>query len=145
MVDIADVRELADQGVTGETVVAARTIVAEEADRFVAWTRAGEVEPTIRAVRGYADQVRRDELERLSAKLSTLDDRQRESVEALTRGIVNTLLHGPTVRLKELADGNGADLHADTLRELFDLPDDLPETRLADRPEDGLDQTDRDR
>ncbi|MEX2503231.1 MAG: glutamyl-tRNA reductase [Egicoccus sp.] len=130
VVDIADVRRLVatdagrvrnDRGVTGEVVAAARAIVDEEADRFVAWTRAGEVEPTIRDLRRTAEQIRDAELERLSGKLSTLDPRQREAVEALTRGIVNTLLHQPTVRLKELADRTGADGHAAALRDLFGL------------------------
>jgi glutamyl-tRNA reductase len=124
LVDVSDVRRLADRGVTGEVVQAARRIVDEEADRFLTWTRAAQVEPTIRAVRTRAEQVRRDELERLAGRLSALDDRQRETVEALTRGIVNTLLHGPTVRLKELADAGGADVHVDALRELFDLAED---------------------
>ncbi|MFA9432683.1 glutamyl-tRNA reductase [Egicoccus sp. AB-alg2] len=121
VVDIADVREVADRGVTGEVVAAARRIVDEEAERFLAWTRASEVEPTIRDLRRTAEQVRAAELDRLSGKLSSLDDRQREAVEALTRGIVNTLLHAPTVRLKELADRTGAEAHADALRDLFGL------------------------
>ncbi|MBS3939995.1 MAG: glutamyl-tRNA reductase [Actinobacteria bacterium] len=123
VVDIADVRRRADRGVTGEVVAAARAIVDEEADRFVAWTRASEVEPTIRDLRRTAEKVRDAELERLSGKLSTLDPRQREAVEALSRGIVNTLLHQPTVRLKELADRTGADGHAAALRDLFGLDD----------------------
>ena len=123
LLDIADVREVADRGVTGDAIAAARAIVDEEAARFLAWTRASEVEPTIRAVRERAEQVRRDELDRLGRRLSSLDDQQRDAVEALSRGIVNTLLHGPTVRLKELADRGGADHHAGALRDLFDLPD----------------------
>ena len=128
VVDIADVRAVADRGVTGEVVAAARAIVDEEADRFLAWTRASEVEPTIRDLRDTAEQVRAAELQRLSGKLGSLDPRQREAVEALTRGIVNTLLHTPTVRLKELADRTGAQAHADALRDLFDL--DEPEQDL---------------
>ena len=121
VVDIADVRAEADRTVTGEVIASARAIVDEEADRFHAWTQAVKVEPTIRSLRARADEVRAAELERLSKKLSTLDDKQREAVEALTRGIINTLLHDPTVRLKELADSGGAEHHANALRELFDL------------------------
>ncbi len=121
VVDIADVRAEAERTVTGEVIAAARAIVDAEADRFHAWTRAVEVEPTIRSLRARADEVRVAELERLSSKLSTLDDKQRDAVEALARGIVNTLLHDPTVRLKELADAGGAEHHANALRELFDL------------------------
>lgn len=119
--DVASVRELADHGVTGEVVEQARAIVDEEAERFQAWTRASLVEPTIRDLRAQAEQVRVGELERLSAKLSTLDDKEREAVESLTKGLLNTFLHGPTVRLKQLAERGGADQHADAMRDLFDL------------------------
>jgi glutamyl-tRNA reductase len=123
VVDIADVRDRADRSVTGDVVAAARAVVDEEADRFAAWVAASEIEPTIRDLRTHAEEVRVAELDRLAGKLSPLDDRQRAAVEALTRGIVNTLLHEPTVRLKSLADGGAAEAHADALRELFGLDD----------------------
>ena len=121
LLDVASVRELADRGATGDVITAARAIVDEEAARFLAWSRASIVEPTIRDVRARAEAVRHAELDRLSAKLASLDDKQRAAVESLTRGIINTLLHEPTVRLKELADRDGAEHHADALRDLFDL------------------------
>jgi glutamyl-tRNA reductase len=150
VVDIADVRAVAD-GTRGGTAAAgagqlavavadARRVVDDEADRFLAWTRASEVEPTIRSLRRTAESVRASELDRLSGRLAGLDDRQRDAVEALTRGIVNTLLHTPTVRLKELADRGGAELHADALRELFELEDSetgAPEAPSAPASDDG--------
>ncbi len=133
VIDVADVRELADRGVTGEAIADARVIVDEEAERFTTWTRTAQVEPTIRAMRDRAEQVRTAELDRLRKKLDGLDDRERDAVEALSRGIVNTLLHEPTVRLKQLADADGVELHAQTLRELFDLPEQrAEEPRAAD-------------
>lgn len=121
VVDIADVRAVADRTVTGEVIAQAHDIVDQEAGLFLAWLNAIEVEPTIRALRHRAERVRADELERLSSRLADLDPRQREAVEALAKGIVNTLLHEPTVRLKELADTGGAEHHVNALRELFDL------------------------
>lgn len=121
VVDLDTIRAVADPTVTGEVIEAARGIVEEEAAAFHAWTKAVEVEPTIRALREHAHEVRRDELERLSSRLSDLDEKEREAVEALATGIVNTLLHDPTVRLKSLADGGGAEHYALALRELFDL------------------------
>ncbi|MTV24427.1 glutamyl-tRNA reductase [Nitriliruptoraceae bacterium ZYF776] len=123
VVDIADVRDRADRGVTGDVLAAARALVDEEADRFASWVAAGEVEPTIRDLRRRAEGVRQAELERLSGKLGTLDDRQRAAVEALSRGIINTLLHEPTVRLKRRADEGGAEPHAEAVRDLFGLDD----------------------
>ncbi|MEX1178707.1 MAG: glutamyl-tRNA reductase [Nitriliruptor sp.] len=123
VVDIADVRDRAERSVTGDVLASARIVVDEEAERFASWIAASEIEPTIRALRGRAEQVRVDELDRLAGKLGDLDERQQAAVEALTRGIVNTLLHEPTVRLKSLADGGAAEAHADALRDLFALDD----------------------
>lgn len=105
-------------------VTAAQAIVDAEAERFAARLRSTRVAPTIAALRARAEQVRADEHDRLDSRLSELDERQRGAVEALTKGIVNTLLHEPTVRLKGIADARGGDEYAAALRELFDLPDD---------------------
>ncbi len=121
VVDIADVRARAVREVAGDVLTEARALVDEEAAAFVAWTRSSEVGPTIAAVRRSAEAVRLAELERLSPRLAGLEPRQLEAVETLTRGIVNTLLHTPSVRLKELAERGVADRHADALRTLFDL------------------------
>ncbi len=120
VLDVDAVRALTDTGQTGEEVAKARTLVEAEARRFAAWTRAVRVEPTISALRARAEQVRSAELQRLAGRLADLEPREREAVEALTRGIVNTLLHEPSVRLK----ARGGEQHATALRDLFDLPDD---------------------
>jgi glutamyl-tRNA reductase len=119
VIDVEGVRELATRGATGDELAHARRIVDQEAGRFLAWTRTSQVDPAIRAVRQQAETVRVAELDRLAGRLASLDDRQRAAVEALTRGIVNTLLHEPTVRLRELAAQGAAELHADVLRDLF--------------------------
>jgi glutamyl-tRNA reductase len=50
-----------------------------------------------------------------------LDDDQRAAVEAVTRGIVAKLLHGPSVRLKGEAGTPRGERYAAAVRELFDL------------------------
>ncbi len=137
IVDISEVREVAQRGETGDVVAEARALVAGEAEGFRRWLRQIEVEPTIRELRRHAERVRQDELERLSAKLAGLDEDQRQAVEALTEGIINTLLHEPTVRLKRLADGN-AEHHVGLLADLFALDvqlDDQAGDEAADEPQ----------
>jgi glutamyl-tRNA reductase len=99
----------------------ARALVAEEVSALVAWQQTRQVEPTITALRRRAERVRVAEFERLSAKLADLDDRQREAVEQLSRGILNTLLHEPTVRLKSASADDRGRWQAEALRELFGL------------------------
>lgn len=121
VVDIEALRRVVTAGPTGEAVRAARAIIQEEAEGFAAWSRGVQAGPTIQALRGRAEEVRTAELARLSGKLASLDDAQREAVEALTRGIVNTLLHEPTVRLKGLVDTPDGERFVRALTHLFDL------------------------
>lgn len=137
--DVTDVRAEVDEGDVGAHVAAGREIVAEEAATFASWLRSRQVTPTISSLRARGEEVRQSELDRLGSRLSGLSDRERSAVEALSRGIVNTLLHEPTVRLKALADGHGADWHAQAISELFGLePPDLEPAagpdELADDP-----------
>ena len=77
--------------------------------------------PLIVELRERAEQIRQAEIERLANRLGGLDDDARASVEALTRSIVNKLLHEPTVRLKEEAATARGERLADALRHLFAL------------------------
>jgi glutamyl-tRNA reductase len=77
--------------------------------------------PTVIALRERAEALRLAELEHYRSKLHDLDPRQREAIEALTRGILAKLLHDPTVRLKDAAGSARGERLADALTELFDL------------------------
>ncbi len=123
VVGLAEVRAAADQTLREEVLRDALDLVDDEVAQFSAWMSAIEVEPTIRALRRRAETVRTDELDRLGGRLSGLDADQRRAVDALTEGIVNTLLHQPTIRLKERADDGTAQAVVDALRDLFELDD----------------------
>ncbi len=143
VVDITHIRDVSDRTVTGEVLADAERIILAEAADFRSWLRAREVDPVIASLRRRAEAVRATELDRLAPKLSSLDERQRQAVEALTRGIVNTLLHDPTVRLKQLADSQAAEHAVGALRDLFDLEDATlqDEASLQDVDADELDET----
>ena len=67
------------------------------------------------------EAVRTAELERFRSRLDALEAEARATVDALTKGIVNKLLHDPTVRVKDAAGSARGELYADALSELFDL------------------------
>jgi glutamyl-tRNA reductase len=102
-----------------EDKVAAEAIAHEEAARFCAWRRSRAAGTAIASLRGRAEAIRTAELARARAKLAGLNPAQRQAVEALTAQIVNKLLHEPTVRVKETADG----ALVPALRDLFALED----------------------
>ncbi len=98
-----------------------RAIVADELDRFRAERTAREVAPLVTALRGRAEEIRQSELERFRARLAGLDPATRKTVDALTTGIVNKLLHDPTVRVKDAAGTPRGELFTDAITELFAL------------------------
>lgn len=129
VVDIDSLRRVVTQGPTGDAIRAARTIVAEEAEGFAAWSRGVQAGPTIVSLRQRAEDIRRAESQRMANRLTGLDDEQQKAVDALTKGIVNTLMHEPTVRLKQLVDNPDGERFVRALTHLFDL---TPETLGSD-------------
>lgn len=123
LLDIDDLKTFAE-GSTGSRkreVDRVRAIIQEEVERHRAERSAREVAPLIKALRARGEQVRAAELERFASKLARLDPEARAAVEALTRGIVNKLLHEPTVQVKAAAGGAAGESLADALATLFDL------------------------
>jgi len=104
-----------------------RALIAQETAAYLGGQREARLVPTIRSLRARAEEVRQQELAKASARLAGLDERQRAAVEAVTRGLVNKLLHDPMVRGKTLAARPDGDLYVAALRELYGLdpsPDD---------------------
>ena len=104
-------------------VATVREIIGEELERFQTDRAAREVAPLITSLRDRAETVRQSELARFRTKLEALDAESRQTIEALTNGIVNKLLHEPTVRLKEAAGTARGELFSDALASLFDISD----------------------
>jgi glutamyl-tRNA reductase len=98
-----------------------RALIGQETAAFMGGQREARLAPTIRVLRARAEQVRQRELAKASTRLADLDAGQRAAVEAVTRGLVNKLLHDPMVRGKTLAARPDGDLYVTALRELYGL------------------------
>ncbi len=79
----------------------AEALALDEADRLVEWLRFRAVSPAITELRRYAETIRKSELRRSAQRLRDLTPEQ-----VLTAGIVNKLMHGPTVALRDAAAAN---------------------------------------
>lgn len=123
LLDMEDLRTFAELGMSERRreVAHVDSIVEGEVARYMAASTARELAPLVVALRHRAEQVRAAEMDRHHARLEGLDDRQREAVEGLTKGILAKLLHEPTVRLKDAAGSPSGDRLAEALRALFDL------------------------
>jgi glutamyl-tRNA reductase len=98
----------------------AEAIVLEEAQRFDGWLSALAAVPTIRDLRSRAERIRLRELERALARLESAES-PRDVLEALTRAIVNKLLHAPVARLRAQEDREQGLATLEAARALFAL------------------------
>jgi glutamyl-tRNA reductase len=83
----------------------AEVLALHAAQAIAGWLRVRAISPTIVEMRRQADAVRALELRRAAQQLAGLTPEQQSAVDHLTQAIVNKLLHGPTVALREAAAG----------------------------------------
>jgi glutamyl-tRNA reductase len=81
----------------------AEAIIETQVGQFMHWMAARASVPLIRSLRDQGEAARRQELERAQRMLARGDD-PRQVLEALSQGLTNKLLHGPTQALNEAAD-----------------------------------------
>jgi glutamyl-tRNA reductase len=140
LVTLTSLQEALATSSTGADVEAARRIVTDGVAQFLAWQKASRVAPTVVALRSRAEQVVDAEIARLDGRLPQLDDRARQEIAASLKRVVGTLLHTPTVRVKELSEAPAGLSYADALRELFELdraaPAAVAQSPLTVEPED---------
>ena len=107
----------------------AEGIVEEEIQSFATWLGSLEVLPTLAALRSHATAIAEQVFAENDGRWESASERDLERVQALSRAIVNRLLHHPTLRMKELRDDR---VHARMalVRDLFGLSvDDEPALR----------------
>ncbi|MBM7518181.1 glutamyl-tRNA reductase [Nocardioides nitrophenolicus] len=123
-VGLAELADLLHGGPTGREVQEVRRILGEEVTAFLAARRQASVTPTVVALRSMATNVVDAEMTRLESRLPDLDEATRDEIRHTVRRVADKLLHEPTVRVKELANEQGAVSYAAALAELFALDPD---------------------
>lgn len=127
--NVDDLRQIVDASLDRRRaeIPHAETIIANGVEDFWNWHASLAVVPTIRDLRERGESVRQAEVERALRRLEHLPPEDRQAIEAMTRSMLNKLLHSPTVRLREAA-GNGRGTSVlDAVRYLFELDRDPEE------------------
>ncbi|MBD2493216.1 glutamyl-tRNA reductase [Nostoc sp. FACHB-280] len=100
----------------------AERLLDEEVEAFDVWWRSLETVSTISCLRNKIETIREQELEKALSRLgSEFGDKHQEVIEALTRGIVNKILHDPMVQLRAQQDVEARRRCMQTLQMLFNL------------------------
>lgn len=115
--DIDDLRELSQKHLSNRVRESekAQVIIDDEAARFSDWLRKVEVNPLIGHIMSRAEEIRTREMKRALGRMGTSDDETVNTIDAMTRAIMNKLVHPYLTLLKE----NGDPAVFDTLKKLF--------------------------
>ncbi|MBE9127460.1 MULTISPECIES: glutamyl-tRNA reductase [unclassified Coleofasciculus] len=100
----------------------AEALLEEEVEAFEVWWRSLETVSTISSLRDKVESIREQELEKALSRLgSEFAEKHQEVIEALTRGIVNKILHDPMVQLRAQQDIEARRQAMQSLQLLFNL------------------------
>ncbi|MDH6055350.1 glutamyl-tRNA reductase [Umezakia ovalisporum] len=100
----------------------AEKLLDQEVEAFDIWWRSLETVSTISCLRTKIEAIREQELEKALSRLgSEFAEKHQEVIEALTRGIVNKILHDPMVQLRAQQDVDARRHCMQTLQILFNL------------------------
>lgn len=100
----------------------AEGIIEQEVNSYITWWRSLETVPTISCLRSKVENIREQEMEKALSRLgSEFGEKHQEVIEALTRGIVNKILHEPMVQLRAQQDIEARRHCLRSLQMLFDL------------------------
>ncbi|MGB6191709.1 MAG: glutamyl-tRNA reductase [Terracidiphilus sp.] len=121
--DIDDLQQIAAAHLAerGREAGSAEALIAVEVEHFHQRRRAVNVAPAIVSLQQQAEELRKAELSRMRARLSSLTPEQAAAVETLTRGLVNKFLHPPMQALKQAARDNDPE-RVEALCEVWSLP-----------------------
>ena len=99
----------------------AERIVELEVDRFASRMKSLEVVPTILSLQEYCETIRQAEIDRIRGRLGRISAEQEAAIEAMTRAIINKLLHTPITTLKSSAAEPEAETIHEMIRRIFNL------------------------
>jgi len=128
--DVDDLQEVVNrnQEARREMAAEAQGLLEEEARLFLEWWDGLEAVPVVNRLRRQLEDIREQELQKALSRMGPdLSSRERKVVEALSKGIINKILHTPVTNLRAPQPRQQRHSAMRVLEELFELHDQLPE------------------
>ncbi len=97
----------------------AEKIIEEEIEPFLKWLSSLDSVPTIVALREKAEEIKKEEFEKLMNRFPEMEDKQKKAIECMAAAIINKLIHPPTKALKE--DPEDKDLMIAIIKKLYGI------------------------
>jgi glutamyl-tRNA reductase len=97
----------------------AKEIIEDEIEPFLKWQSSLDAVPTIVALREKAEEIKKEELDKLLNRFPDIEERQRKAIEYMATAIVNKLIHPPTTAMKE--DSEDKDFMIAVIKRLYGI------------------------
>jgi len=124
--DVDDLQEVVtrNQEARREIAAEAEGMLAEEARLFLEWWDGLEAVPVVNRLRRHLEDIREQELQKALSRMGPdLSARERKVVEALSKGIINKILHTPVTNIRAPQARQQRHAAMRVLEELFELHD----------------------
>ena len=124
--DVDDLQEVVarNQEARREIAAEAEGLLQQEGQEFLEWWDGLEAVPVANRLRTQLEEIREQELQKALSRMGPdLSARERKVVEALTKGIINKILHTPVTKLRAPQPRQQRHLAMKVLQELFELDD----------------------
>jgi len=128
--DVDDLQEVVNrnQEARREMAAEAQGLLEEEARLFLEWWDGLEAVPVVNRLRRQLEDIREQELQKALSRMGPdLSARERKVVEALSKGIINKILHTPVTNLRAPQPRQQRHSAMRILEELFELHEQSPE------------------
>ena len=122
--DVDDLQEVVARNQESRREIAqeAEGLLADEARQFLEWWDGLEAVPLVNRLRNHLEDIREQELQKALSRMGPdLSARERKVVEALSKGIINKILHTPVTRLRAPQARQQRHLAMKVMEELFEL------------------------
>ncbi|MCL4449403.1 MAG: glutamyl-tRNA reductase [Actinobacteria bacterium] len=123
LLDIDDLSNFAETYMQNRlaSLAQAEIIVKESAESYSSYMASRQMDDLIVSLRKKAEYIRDSELKHYRSRLGNLDAAQLSAVDALTKGLVNKLLHDPIATIKQSVDSSDDKNAVELLKSLFGL------------------------
>ncbi|MFO7629816.1 MAG: glutamyl-tRNA reductase, partial [Prochlorococcaceae cyanobacterium] len=128
--DVDDLQEVVarNQEARREIAAEAELLLEEESRLFLEWWDGLEAVPVLNRLRQQLELIREQELQKALSRMGPdLSARERKVVEALSKGIINKILHNPITKLRSPQPRPQRHQAMNVLSDLFELQEGGPE------------------
>jgi glutamyl-tRNA reductase len=128
--DVDDLQEVVNrnQEARREMAAEAEGLLQEESRAFLEWWDGLEAVPVVNRLRRQLEDIREQELQKALSRMGPdLSARERKVVEALSKGIINKILHTPVTNLRAPQPRQQRHSAMKVLEDLFELQERAPE------------------